>query len=185
MLYQPKYCCNCSEKIERTNWRLWSSRRFCQLCEIDFSLQEWAPRVIVVVGLIFGIVGFFDYFLSAEKPVKIASLRSVQQTNEIKKNNVSQSANEKSAINSESRAPLQNSANTVEPAQHQNASSAKQVTPSKASKNLSEVAETIYFCGAETKKGTPCSRRIKNGGRCWQHAGQHAVLPPEKLVANR
>jgi hypothetical protein len=29
-----------------------------------------------------------------------------------------------------------------------------------------------YFCGAVTKKGTPCSRRVKAPGRCWQHAGQ-------------
>jgi hypothetical protein len=45
--------------------------------------------------------------------------------------------------------------------------------------------EIAYFCGAQTKKGTPCSRRVKGGGRCWQHAGQPAILPPEKLVASQ
>ena len=44
--------------------------------------------------------------------------------------------------------------------------------------------EAIYFCGAETKKGTPCTRRVKGGGRCWQHAGRLAILP-QKLVASR
>ena len=46
-------------------------------------------------------------------------------------------------------------------------------------------SETVYFCGAQTKKGTPCTRRVKGGGRCWQHQGQPAMLPPEKLIASR
>lgn len=45
--------------------------------------------------------------------------------------------------------------------------------------------EVIYFCGAQTKKGVPCTHRVKGGGRCWQHADQPAMLPPEKLIASR
>src|SRR6185369_586604 len=30
----------------------------------------------------------------------------------------------------------------------------------------------VYLCGAPTKKGTPCKRRVKSpGARCWQHQG--------------
>ena len=32
--------------------------------------------------------------------------------------------------------------------------------------------ETVYFCGAMTKKGTSCTRRVRVKGRCWQHTGQ-------------
>lgn len=32
-------------------------------------------------------------------------------------------------------------------------------------------AEEIYTCGARTKKGTPCSRRVHGPVRCWQHKG--------------
>jgi len=39
-----------------------------------------------------------------------------------------------------------------------------------------------YICGARTKKGTPCSRRVHGPVRCWQHKGQKAMLPVEKLV---
>lgn len=42
--------------------------------------------------------------------------------------------------------------------------------------------EVVYICGARTKKGTPCSRRIHQPTRCWQHKGAKAMLPPEKLV---
>ncbi len=42
--------------------------------------------------------------------------------------------------------------------------------------------EEIYLCGAQTKKGTPCSRRVHGPVRCWQHKGARAMLPQEKLI---
>jgi len=42
--------------------------------------------------------------------------------------------------------------------------------------------EDVYICGARTKKGTPCSRRVHGPVRCWQHKGMPAMLTPEKLV---
>ena len=44
------------------------------------------------------------------------------------------------------------------------------------------VNEQIYTCGARTKKGTPCSRRVHGPVRCWQHKGLPAMLPQEKLL---
>ena len=42
--------------------------------------------------------------------------------------------------------------------------------------------EEIYICGARTKKGKPCSRRVHGPVRCWQHKGEKAMLPPDKLI---
>jgi hypothetical protein len=42
--------------------------------------------------------------------------------------------------------------------------------------------EQLYTCGARTKKGTPCSRRVHGPVRCWQHKGAKAMLPQEKLI---
>jgi hypothetical protein len=42
--------------------------------------------------------------------------------------------------------------------------------------------EQNYLCGARTKKGTPCSRRVHGPVRCWQHKGAKAMLPLEKLL---
>jgi hypothetical protein len=33
----------------------------------------------------------------------------------------------------------------------------------------SNTVEEVYICGARTKKGTPCSRRVHGAVRCWQH----------------
>jgi hypothetical protein len=41
--------------------------------------------------------------------------------------------------------------------------------------------EDVYTCGARTKKGTPCSRRVHGPVRCWQHKGMPAILPVDRL----
>jgi hypothetical protein len=186
MIYKPKYCCHCGEKIERTKWTLASSRRFCQVCETDFAAQEWIRRIAFVLISAFGVVGLFGYFQAPEKPLKIASARPIEQIAETKKNPINGAAHEKTSADIAAvAAEPQNPANIAAQAPHQIAVSTKQAAPTKTAKNQSNSEEPTYFCGAATKKGTPCSHRVKGGGRCWQHAGQPAVLPPEKLIAIR
>jgi hypothetical protein len=43
------------------------------------------------------------------------------------------------------------------------------------------IEDEVYICGARTKKGTPCSRRVHGPVRCWQHKGSPAMLPIDKL----
>jgi hypothetical protein len=47
------------------------------------------------------------------------------------------------------------------------------------------IDDKVYICGARTKKGTPCKRRVHVAGeRCYQHKGKPAMVPLEKLVIN-
>lgn len=39
----------------------------------------------------------------------------------------------------------------------------------------SPTPEQVYTCGARTKKGKPCSRRVHGPVRCWQHKGLPAM----------
>ncbi|HEY6044974.1 MAG TPA: hypothetical protein VIU65_00140 [Pyrinomonadaceae bacterium] len=49
----------------------------------------------------------------------------------------------------------------------------------------SGIDDTVYICGARTRKGTPCKRRVHVAGdRCYQHKGKPAMVPLEKLVIN-
>jgi hypothetical protein len=49
--------------------------------------------------------------------------------------------------------------------------------------SVSNSDDVVYICGARTKKGTPCHRRVHAAGeRCFQHKGMAAMLPPEKLT---
>lgn len=48
---------------------------------------------------------------------------------------------------------------------------------------VSSIDEPGYICGARTRKGTPCHRRVHVAGeRCFQHKGLPAMVPLEKLV---
>lgn len=59
------------------------------------------------------------------------------------------------------------------------------VTPNVAPQTSATDDETVYICGARTKKGTPCRRRVHVGGeRCYQHKGRTAMVALEKLVIN-
>jgi len=62
----------------------------------------------------------------------------------------------------------------------QTSSSATSPTPTAA--HVPAASEQVYICGARTKKGTPCSRRVHGPVRCWQHKGMPAMLPQEKLL---
>ncbi len=43
--------------------------------------------------------------------------------------------------------------------------------------------DEVYICGARTKKGTPCRRRVHFAGeRCYQHKGMPAMVGIEKLI---
>jgi len=56
------------------------------------------------------------------------------------------------------------------------------VTPQGEMTQPQITVEQTYQCGARTKKGTPCSRRVHGPVRCWQHKGAKAMLPLEKLL---
>ncbi|MCY7346214.1 MAG: hypothetical protein LH614_08320 [Pyrinomonadaceae bacterium] len=173
MPYKPKFCCQCGEKIDGIDRRFWASRRFCELCETDLKIHEWLPRFLVGIAVLFGLFGIGNYLQKPEKPLSVAPLQFA-------------------ALNTKSDAMPPKPVAQVSPAASVQLPSKPPIEPvvsSLAGKQPDapkiEAAEKVYFCGAPTKKGTMCSRRVKNGGRCWQHEGQTAMLPQEKLLAAR
>ena len=173
MLFRPSYCCNCGEKIERAEWRLWTSRRFCALCETDFSLQEYAVKGVILLASVISVFGFVRLFTGSTPP-ELAAKKAIDG-----------SRNTAVAKNAETRPPVQTplpAANTIEDRTPRTLAAIPANVPSRPPV---ETADAIYICGAATKKGTPCSRRVKGNVRCWQHIGQPAMLPPEQLRAGR
>jgi hypothetical protein len=192
MFYKPRYCCECGEKVERESWKPWTSRQFCENCETENKIHVLLPRAGFLLALLLGLWGVGSHLSPAggnEKSLKVTTEQklSAQQ--------------QKSPQNSATGEKAQNSAPPVNaPAANDALPQAKNQTPAdlRASENLrlqagnnagasrqNSISEPVYFCGAQTKKGNPCSRRVKGGGRCWQHAGQPAVLPPEKLLISQ
>lgn len=181
MLYKPKFCCQCGVPVERTNWTLLSSRRFCELCQTDYKVEDWIPKVIFAAGILFGIFGIGALLQKPEKPLNIASANSTS----INKSSV----NTHASVNANVQSFAKTQETNFDPAQSPSKSLTALPKPDLNAQNVKSQAsaaqETIYFCGAETKKGMPCSRRMKGNIRCWQHEGKPAMLPIEKLVASR
>jgi hypothetical protein len=166
MLYRPNFCCNCGEKIERAEWSLTTSRKFCDPCGAELKAADWTPRIVAGVLLVVAFAGISSLFAPT------------QRSSEIRSNNVAAAESESARIRvtGNSNATLPSSQQSQTPS-NSNASSGLTAgqLPQTAVAKL-KTAEAVYFCGAQTKKGTPCSRRVKRPNeRCWQHAGMPAM----------
>ncbi len=183
MFYTPNFCAECGEKIDRAERYLWTSSRFCEECSDTFKTARFLPKIVGVIITMCG--GILVGSQIASKPnvenVNVSSMSptyvSPQKAESTKQNlatNVVPISNSKAPMNVASAKPQ-----VIENAQAE----AKVARPNQLSANsgIAEVTEALYFCGAITKKGTYCSRKVKTAGRCWQHVGQPAGLQQEKL----
>ena len=186
MAFKPNFCCVCGDKIERAEWSWTASRRFCDVCETNFRHLDWTPRIVLVVGLILTIASLGVFLKKPEKSLIVSSANQPL--------NFTSNANRSANSQTDSRQANFDSTNFqtangggAQP-KTDAVAAAKPIEKTKSPETQPTAAawadEKIYFCGARTKKGTPCTRRVKGGGRCWQHVGQPAMLPPEKLIAN-
>lgn len=190
MSYTPKFCCECGDKIDRAVWRFWTNRRFCEFCATNFGIYDTVKNAVIVILALSSIVGFANMLGKSEKRLIVSSNRQAADYQSADKQNFVR--NSPPAANSgkpdSSNLPPANPNNADAPQMKSSpADSNRNPTPPKQTteKSVEPAAEAVYFCGAQTKKGTPCTRRVKNGGRCWQHAGQPAMLPQQKLLTSR
>ena len=172
MLFRPKYCANCGEKIERADWGIFTSRRFCPVCESEYKGQDLIPRAIVVFGLLIGIFGFGSYLKSGTAPANSLAARQPSKLVEQKPPDNPPPLKIDAAA---AQSP------TVQTAMTMPQTLAAQPASNGASKLKPDTNEVVYYCGAETKKGTPCTRRVKGNTRCFQHKGMPAMLSVGKL----
>lgn len=162
-MYKPNFCAECGARIERARWRWWTSRRFCPPCALRFRRGRVARPLLA--GLLLCGLGF-----SAGRALRPAAPPLV-------------------VAGSASLAPASRSAETVA-ATHTASATANNTLPplviygadGTANERPTEPNEVVSLCGARTKKGTPCQRRVRGTGRCYQHLGKPAMLPPEKLL---
>jgi hypothetical protein len=153
MLYRPKFCSECGERIERAEWRLTTSRQYCDLCSTEHPIMNRIPLLSVAIcGLLLIVGARTAFFGGAGDPQPLVS-QPVQNDSKARSLR-SQPSNSKRHDVSE--AALESRGNASNPA-------VERVT------NKDEPVDAVYYCGAPTKKGTPCSRRVKTKGYCWQH----------------
>ena len=156
-MYRPKFCTECGAKIIRLSWRAWTSRKFCEHCAPRFAKEQITQVVIAGAALL--LIGLALGY--AERRVTPPLLIARNQDSPLARTSSSQATS------------------TTDGPTKTDDAGANADTPNVLS---SQSADVIYMCGARTKRGTPCTRRVHGLVRCWQHKGMPAMLPPEKLI---
>ena len=174
MLYKPKFCCECGEKIERIDWKLWTNRRFCEVCEAEHKLSDLMPKAGILVCILLGLFGLGSLLKGppANEPTVIK--RTVAAVPPQADSNIEATAGR--IGQSQTNGQLNGTGANVSP---------RTPADSPAGSRPPATTTAVYMCGARTRKGTPCTRRVKGNVRCWQHLGMPAMEPPEKLVVSR
>jgi len=151
-MYRPNFCSECGAKILRLHWRVWTSRRFCDACSRNLRRERFATPLVAALVLLG--VGLIAGRAGRPAPPPLIIER---------------------------HAPL-SSVQGEKAAEEQETSSNDSGLSNSSNSQPALVEEVVYICGARTKKGTPCSRRVHGPVRCWQHKGLRPMLPQDKLA---
>lgn len=161
-MYQPNFCAECGAQVVRARWRIWTSRRFCTDC--SRRLRRWSQLALPLMAAI----ALFGFGLiigrTARPPAPPLTIERKGLTTSTAQNN------------------LDGQASTRTDAGDRQKSEESYGADGTSTERPTDPNEVVSICGARTKKGTPCSRRVRGTGRCWQHRGMPAMLPPAKLI---
>lgn len=160
-MYKPNFCTECGERIARSRWHLWTSRRFCPGCAPRFRAAR------IVLPLVAG-TAFFTLGLGAGRAVHPAPPPLIIERRQ-------------PPTASTPTAPLP-PAPTRAKTENAPAPAGPETDAGVAAERPTALSETVSICGALTKKGTPCQRRVRGTDRCWQHKGQPAMIPLEARI---
>lgn len=165
-MYRPNFCADCGERVERRRWRVWTSRRFCAACERRFGRGRLL-RAALLCALLVG-VGFALGRAGRDTGTPLVIERAESSDSAAAREGAGESGGAAGGVGADGAA-----VKPTAPAYGPDGTERERPT---------DPAEVVSICGARTQKGTPCSRRVRGTGRCWQHRGRAAMLPPGKLV---
>lgn len=152
-MYRPNFCVECGERLTRRGWRALFRSRFCSDCNHRLGGSVYAKMLVTVCLLVASGFAMGRYLRPQAPPLII----------------------QRAANSLLSDAPL-----NLKDSKRASGDTTKQSVES-----LNPIAsdDKAYICGARTKKGTPCHRRVHAAGeRCFQHKGMPSLLPLSKLV---
>lgn len=170
MLFKPNFCCNCGVEIKRAEWSVLTSRRFCEVCAVEHKGYEWLTRAIVISGVLAGVFGFGAYMGGSGRPDATQFKAGENEPTR------------KLAVGAKLQSGIKDEERNSQPEPREEPAAELGVTNRAAAADTgkdrpgSSDQALAYYCGAMTKKGTPCSRRVKTKGKCWQHAGKPSGL---------
>lgn len=153
-MYKPNFCAECGTKVLRLRWHIWMSRKFCDGCARRLRRARIVGPVLAGLALITS-----GYVAGRSRRPSPPPLTIIRRTD----------------------SPLSD-AQVPHPSIMAPAAAQSGLGSTNTQSPAATVEEDVYLCGARTKKGSPCSRRVQAPRRCWQHKGMPAMLPQEKLL---
>jgi hypothetical protein len=160
-MYRPNFCAECAAKIVRLRWRLWTNRRFCERCSTRFAKERMIQ--VTIAGAALFLVG-----LAVGRAARPATPPLLIERNQASPSSLASTS--------------QNLPATTRGTATASDDPGANAEGSDLSTSQSALTDVVYMCGARTKKGTPCTRRVHGPVRCWQHKGMRAMLPQDKLI---
>jgi hypothetical protein len=152
-MYRPNFCAECGATVVRLKWHVWTSRRFCDTCAQRLRKERIRLPLIAALGLL--CVGFAAGRIGRQSTPPLI-------------------------IDRNRNSPLSDTANS-HTTNNASPTTSQPLDANRTANSNTLIEEAVYICGARTKKGTPCSRRVHGPVRCWQHKGNKAMLPEDKL----
>ena len=154
-MYQNNFCAECGERLARGGWRDLRRGRFCIECRRKVGWFTIIRPILMFAITAISAFAIGRYLRPAPPPLLI-----------------------------------QRSANSPLSDLTVNLNTTPGTTIRRPNDATNQSAATLtagdqlgYICGARTKKGTPCHRRVHVAGeRCFQHKGMPSLVPLSKLV---
>jgi hypothetical protein len=178
IMYKPNFCAECGAQVLRADWHFWTSRRFCADCARRFRKERILLPLIISTGLFATGLLMGRAARPAAPPLTVerATLPLVAPAPPTSTKNGTQMAETGTTNEAANKSKEGATASQVETFYGPNGTPTERPTAPD---------ETVSICGARTQKGTPCQRRVRGTGRCWQHKGLPAMLPPSKLIVQK
>jgi hypothetical protein len=175
-MYKPNFCAECGGRVARLRWRVWTSRRFCDGCERRFRRGRVVRPLLACVVLLGAGFTAGRALRPAPPPLVIERSAPAAATHARQLSTASGAASGKGTDAAATAATGAAGATGERP------HAAAYGVDGTETERPTDPAEIVSVCGARTQRGTPCSRRVRGTGRCWQHRGRGAMLPAAKLI---
>jgi hypothetical protein len=176
MIFKSKYCAECGCELEDSKSGIFTASKFCQACKPAFRkielLSRFGSAALAGCALLLGAGAYLGSQQKGQIEIKKGELAATAPaTVTLKKVDPADKLSENIK-----KSEGDNAAEGLKP-DDKSESGGKLIDGKRLPSIQIEAADGDYTCSARTSKGTPCTRKVKKGLKCWQHAGKQAKQP--------
>ncbi len=184
-LINRNFAVNAGKKLKELIGTLIPAADFANFVKPNLRFTNYYRALSVVGGILFGILGVGNLLAKTGDSVKDVPKQLSSTSLNINKSSANQAVEPQILSNQNVQSLAQMPPNTD--SRNEIASGLLRSIERRSWKSRRMIcASTSFIIAAHKQKKVRLVRvRVKGGGRCWQHLGQPAMLPQEKLLVSR